>query len=46
MYHLGSCWALMCTLFAVGVMNLYWVAALSGFVLLEKIGMLLIAARV
>jgi predicted metal-binding membrane protein len=28
----------MCVLFVVGVMNLVWVAALSGFVLLEKIG--------
>jgi predicted metal-binding membrane protein len=28
----------MCVLFAVGVMNLVWVAALTGFVLLEKIG--------
>ena len=37
-YCLGCCWALMCILFAVGVMNLLWVAALTGFVLLEKIG--------
>jgi len=37
-YCLGCCWALMCVLFAVGVMNLFWVAALTGFVLLEKIG--------
>src|ERR1700680_4732665 len=37
-YCLGCCWALMCVLFAVGVMNLVWVAALSGLVLLEKIG--------
>ena len=37
-YCLGCCWALMCVLFAVGVMNLLWVAALTGFVLLEKIG--------
>jgi predicted metal-binding membrane protein len=37
-YCLGCCWALMCVLFAVGVMNLVWVAALTGFVLLEKIG--------
>lgn len=37
-YCLGCCWALMCVLFAVGVMNLIWVAALTGFVLLEKIG--------
>jgi predicted metal-binding membrane protein len=37
-YCLGCCWALMCILFAVGVMNLLWVAALTVFVLLEKIG--------
>jgi predicted metal-binding membrane protein len=37
-YCLGCCWALMCVLFVVGVMNLVWVAALAGFVLLEKIG--------
>ena len=35
---LGCCWALMCVLFVAGVMNLVWVAALTGFVLLEKIG--------
>ena len=35
---LGCCWALMVVLFAVGVMNLAWVAALSVFVLLEKVG--------
>src|SRR5256885_2610118 len=37
-YCLACCWALMCVLFVVGVMNLVWVAALTGFVLLEKIG--------
>ena len=37
-YCLGCCWGLMCVLFVVGVMNLVWVAALTGFVLLEKIG--------
>ena len=37
-YCLGCCWALMGVLFVVGVMNLVWVAALTGFVLLEKIG--------
>jgi len=37
-YCLGCCWALMCVLFVVGVMNLVWVAALTGFVLIEKIG--------
>jgi len=35
---LGCCWALMCVLFAVGVMNLVWVAALALLVLIEKIG--------
>ncbi len=37
-YCLGCCWALMCLLFVVGVMNLIWVAMLTGFVLIEKIG--------
>jgi predicted metal-binding membrane protein len=36
-YCLGCCWALMGLLFVFGVMNLLWVACLSGFVLLEKI---------
>jgi predicted metal-binding membrane protein len=36
-YCLGCCWLLMTILFAVGVMNLVWIAALSVFVLLEKI---------
>ena len=37
-FCLGCCWALMCVLFAVGVMNLGWVLALSGLVLFEKVG--------
>ena len=37
-FCLGCCWALMCVLFVVGVMNLVWVAALTGFVLIEKTG--------
>ena len=37
-YCLGCCWGVMAVLFAVGVMNLLWVAALAGFVLVEKIG--------
>ncbi len=46
-FCLGCCWALMCVLFAVGVMNLFWVAALTAFVLLEKVGPAgAIAARV
>jgi predicted metal-binding membrane protein len=32
----GCCWLLMAVLFAVGVMNLAWVAAISIFVMLEK----------
>jgi predicted metal-binding membrane protein len=36
-YCLGCCWALMCILFVVGVMNLAWVALLAAFVLIEKI---------
>ena len=38
LYCLGCCWALMCVLFVVGVMNLAWVAALTAFILLEKLG--------
>jgi predicted metal-binding membrane protein len=34
---LGCCWLLMALLFAFGVMNLIWIAALSVLVLLEKI---------
>ena len=46
-YCLGCCWLLMCLLFVVGVMNLVWVAALTAFVLVEKIGPFgLIVARV
>ncbi len=37
-YCLGCCWAVMCVLFAVGVMNLAWVAALTAFILVEKFG--------
>src|SRR3989338_3726632 len=35
-YCLGCCWVLMALLFVGGLMNLVWVAALAGFVLLEK----------
>jgi predicted metal-binding membrane protein len=38
LYCLGCCWALMCVLFVVGVMNLAWVAVLTVFILLEKTG--------
>ena len=35
-YCLGCCWALMCLLFVIGVMNLAWVGALTLAVLAEK----------
>jgi predicted metal-binding membrane protein len=35
-YCVGCCWILMSLLLVVGVMNLLWVAAIAGFVLLEK----------
>jgi predicted metal-binding membrane protein len=36
-YCLGCCWFLMALLFAGGIMNLYWIAGLALFVLLEKL---------
>ena len=36
-YCLGCCWVLMGLLFFGGVMNLLWIAAITGFVLLEKL---------
>ena len=36
-YCLGCCWALMALLFVGGVMNLLWVAAIAGLVLVEKV---------
>ena len=32
----GCCWALMCLLFVIGVMNVVWIAVLTALVLLEK----------
>jgi predicted metal-binding membrane protein len=37
LYCLGCCWLLMGLLFVGGVMNLLWIAALSVFVLAEKV---------
>lgn len=34
---LGCCWALMAVLFVVGTMHLVWMAAVAGFVLVEKL---------
>ncbi len=36
-YCLGCCWLLMVLLFVLGVMNLLWIAALTLFVLIEKV---------
>ncbi len=35
-YCVGCCWFLMALLFVGGIMNLFWVAGLSVFILLEK----------
>ena len=35
-YCVGCCWALMSILFAVGVMNMFWIVILSLFAILEK----------
>ena len=37
-FCLGCCWVLMGLLFFGGVMSLLWIAAITLFVLLEKIG--------
>jgi predicted metal-binding membrane protein len=36
-YCVGCCWALMALLFVGGIMNVLWIAAISAFVLIEKI---------
>jgi predicted metal-binding membrane protein len=37
LFCLGCCWVLMGLLFVLGVMSLLWIAALAGFILLEKV---------
>jgi predicted metal-binding membrane protein len=37
LYCVGCCWALMLLLFFGGVMSLLWIAAITAFVLLEKL---------
>jgi predicted metal-binding membrane protein len=37
LFCVGCCWALMATAFAVGVMNAWWMAALSVLALVEQI---------
>jgi predicted metal-binding membrane protein len=36
-YCVGCCWVLMSLLFVAGVMNLLWIAAITVFVLVEKV---------
>ncbi len=36
-FCIGCCWALMAMLFVLGVMNLWWIAAVAAIVLLEKL---------
>jgi predicted metal-binding membrane protein len=38
LYCLGCCWALMLVMFAAGVADLTWMAALGGLMTYEKIG--------
>ena len=38
LYCLGCCWAMMLVMFAVGVMNVVWMAALGVVMTFEKIG--------
>jgi len=38
LYCLGCCWAMMLVMFAVGVMNVLWMAALGVIMTIEKIG--------
>jgi predicted metal-binding membrane protein len=38
LFCLGCCWAMMLVMFAVGVMNVVWMAALGIVMTLEKIG--------
>ena len=37
LFCLGCCWALMLLLFVLGVMNILWIAALTVYVLFEKL---------
>src|SRR5436190_5305629 len=38
LYCLGCCWAMMLLMFAIGVMNVVWMAALGTVMTIEKIG--------
>ena len=36
-YCVGCCWLMMALLFVAGVMNLFWIAVIAAYVLLEKV---------
>lgn len=36
-YCVGCCWLMMSLLFVAGVMNLFWIAVIAAYVLLEKV---------
>ncbi|TMJ02562.1 MAG: DUF2182 domain-containing protein [Alphaproteobacteria bacterium] len=38
LYCLGCCWAMMLLMFAVGIMNVIWMAALGAVMAIEKLG--------
>ena len=38
LFCLGCCWAMMALMFAIGIMNVFWMAALGIIMTLEKIG--------
>ena len=38
LFCLGCCWALMLLMFAAGVANLWWMAALTAVMVYEKVG--------
>jgi predicted metal-binding membrane protein len=38
-YCIGCCWAMMLLMFAVGVMNVVWMAALGAIMTIEKLNM-------
>jgi predicted metal-binding membrane protein len=46
LYCLGCCWAMMMVMFAVGTMNVIWMAALGIAMTVEKMGTTLRASRV
>jgi len=46
LWCLGCCWALMLVMFAVGIMNLFWMALIALFTLVEKQGTKRLSTRI